>query len=132
MSAPTSTAASGGASATTIASSAAVESNDAAATAVGGTDSSAINGGGGSGGGGHGSSGGEPNVQTLATNLNGLAASQAAVLHAVLPDSVVTEALNNVQVSEERQKNWQQSLRQRRRSASRAFEMQSKESSARP
>ncbi|KAI6227805.1 hypothetical protein M3Y99_01220900 [Aphelenchoides fujianensis] len=36
-----------------------------------------------------------PNVSPA--NLSGLASTQAAVLHAVLPDSVVSEALNNVQ-----------------------------------
>ncbi|KAI6218017.1 Homeobox domain-containing protein [Aphelenchoides fujianensis] len=36
-----------------------------------------------------------PNVSPA--NLGGLASTQAAVLHAVLPDSVVSEALNNVQ-----------------------------------
>lgn len=35
---------------------------------------------------------------SAAANLSGLS-GQAAVLHAVLPDSVVSEALNNVQVS---------------------------------
>jgi hypothetical protein len=40
-----------------------------------------------------------PDLSISANSLGGLAPSQAAVLHAVLPDSVVSEALNNVQVS---------------------------------
>lgn len=34
-----------------------------------------------------------PDLNATANNLSGLASSQAAVLHAVLPDSVVSEAL---------------------------------------
>jgi hypothetical protein len=43
--------------------------------------------------------GGNSNSPDVSSNnLGGLASSQAAMLHAVLPDSVVSEALNNVQV----------------------------------
>lgn len=39
-----------------------------------------------------------PDLSISTNNLGGLASSQAAILHA-LPDSVVSEALNSVQVS---------------------------------
>lgn len=40
-----------------------------------------------------------PDLNISANSLGGLASSQAAVLHPVLPDSIVSEAINNVQVS---------------------------------